>query len=571
MKTSRLGRTLAIFRLALSFWGDSRRINRARRRDSEALFRQHEEEIYRQGAVRFRETALSLGGLIIKVGQFLSARTDLLPLAFTRELAALQDQVPPAPWEAVKELMEEAWGKPLDALFTSIEMDPVAAASLGQVHRATLPDGTAVAVKVQRPDIVDLAQIDLSALGIIMRVLERYTRAGRRINAHRLFEEFSTLVGQELDYRQEEAHLRRFAENFSQDPNVRVPRSWPDMTRERVFVMEYVSGGKLTDRNLLQEWGLNPGHLGDLLIEAYLKQIALYGFVQIDPHPGNFFADPEGRIIFLDFGMMADIPERELASVAGLVQAVLTRDATGVVNAVDQLGFIRSGASLRLLQKAVDVMLDQFSGTPLSPGPQLDRAVADFQDFLYEEPLEFPARYMFLGRAIGMLFGLVSTLNPGIDWMAVLKNRALPILEERERGRGPSWADQAAGLVGRLLGENAGRTVGTVASLGWREAQNWVKVPGQLRRVLSLLETGDLATQPEMTGVMRRLDRLGDLGEARLHALWAMLALLAAAAMHIAWPRAEWAAWVAAIVAGLLLVRSWWDARRARRRTKRRR
>jgi len=184
---NRLRRTLAIFRLAISYWGDSRQIERARRLlPDEAA--QREEAILTAGGIRFRKTALQLGGLIIKVGQFLSARTDILPLAFTRQLSQLQDAVPEAPWTAVSQLMEEQWEVPLASILTAIDPHPVAAASLGQVHRAILPDGRVVAVKVQRPEIDRLAAIDLAALSVIMGVLERWTRVGRRVSARRLFE-----------------------------------------------------------------------------------------------------------------------------------------------------------------------------------------------------------------------------------------------------------------------------------------------------------------------------------------------------------------------------------------------
>ncbi|MCY0898311.1 MAG: AarF/UbiB family protein [Firmicutes bacterium] len=564
--TSRIRRTLVLFRLALSYWGDSRRLAAARRQLSDDAFRAREAAIYRDGAIRFRTTALALGGLIIKVGQFLSARTDILPLAFTRELSALQDQVPPAPWPAVKALMEEEWGVPLDALFLHIDPDPIAAASLGQVHRGQLKDGQWVAVKVQRPEIQRLATIDLSALAIIMRVMERWTRVGRRLNATRLFREFQDLVHHELDYHREVQHLERFYKNFASDPQVRVPRPYPELTRSRVFVMEYMSGAKVTDSDALRAMGVEPAIIGDVLVRAYLKQIALDGFVQLDPHPGNFFVDQSGCVIFLDFGMMAEIPASDLQAVVALTEGVLRKDAGLVVQALSDLGFIRPVASPRLVKRAVAFMLERLAGTPLKPGPALDRAVSEFQDFLYHEPLEFPARYMFLGRAIGMLFGLVSQLNPQLDWMSFLQREALPLIQRRQRDEWPAWVQQVGDWLGLALGDATAATVQMLLAAGWREVSAWLKLPGRLNALVSLMDQGELATLPELTPVMRRLDRLVDLGEARFFLLLGFGLAGLAAASHYWWPCHPAIVGAGVVLALVALAQAWRLRRRAARR-----
>lgn len=566
---SRIARTLAIFRLAVSYWGDSRRIARARRDLPPTEADQREAAILKAGAIRFRETALRLGGLIIKVGQFLSARTDLLPLAFTRELTALQDQVPEAPWDDVCALMEREWGRPIQEIFESVEEHPVAAASLGQVHRARLHDGREAAIKVQRPEIQRLAHIDLGALSVIMRVLERSTRVGRRINATRLFDEFQALVEHELDYRQEARYLERFRDNFADEADVVVPDLMPEYTKRRVFVMQYVSGTKLTEVDRLVRQGLVPAKLGDILIRAYLKQIAFDGFVQIDPHAGNFFADESGRIIFLDFGMMAEVPKEDLAAIVRLIQGILGRNTDQVVGAIGDLGFVRPTASPRLLKRAVSFLLDRLSGVPLDPGPQMDRAVAEFQDFLYHEPLEFPARYMFLGRAIGMLFGLVSRLNPDIDWMDILKREALPLLSEHQRDASPDWVRQVGRWAETILGASTGALVETAAGAGWRQIADAAQIPGQMRRVLTLIENGDLATQPEATHVLRRLDQLADAEQARLSLMWALALAAMAVGVGRVWPH-PWATWVLGALAVVMAVRSGVQGRRGRRRLRRR-
>lgn len=563
---SRLTRTLAIFRLALSYWRDSRRIDTARRRLDAVAFQEREAAIYREGGVRFRDTALRLGGLIIKVGQFLSARTDVLPLAFTRELSQLQDQVPAAPWSDVRPLLIREWGRPVEEMLSSIDTEPVAAASLGQVYRARLLDGREVAVKVQRPGIERLADIDLGALRVVMRVVDRTTRVGRRVNAVRLFEEFEALVWQELNYEQEVRNLERFGANFSDEPQVRVPAPIASLTRRRVFAMDYATGVKLTDLAGIKDLGLEPRILGDILIRAYLKQIAVDGFVQIDPHAGNFFADPEGRVIFLDFGMVGEIPPGDLRAVGALLKGILAKDTDMVLKAIDDLGFVRPGTPVRVMRGAVQFLLERLSGTPLEPGAEMDRAVAQFQDFLYHEPLQFPARYMFLGRAIGMLFGLVSGLNPDIDWLDVLKREALPLIAAVQRDDLPGWLSGALQATRGLLGpDNQGLVEGVVGA-GWTSLSGWFKVPGQARRVLDLLEQGHLGTEPELTAVMRKLDRLADLSQARLALTWALAWALAGAAAHRLWPHAYWIEGCLGLLVLWQLLRAWRRGRPPRRR-----
>ncbi len=540
-------RSAAIFSLALSYWRDSRRITAARARLGESEAVRRENQILMEGGVRFRKTALRLGGLIIKVGQFLSARSDILPLAFTRELAQLQDQVPEAPWAEVRSLMAAEWGDLLSTEFSHIEEHTLAAASLGQVHYARLQNGREVAIKVQRPGIQELAAIDLRALGVVMRVVQRATRVGRRINAARLFEEFRGLVKRELDYHQEVDHLVRFRSNFQEDPQVVVPDVVPELTRERVFVMEYTPGVKLTDLDELNRLGLSPAHLAGVLVRTYVKQIAVDGLVQIDPHAGNFFADSQGRLILLDFGMVAQLPTQDLDGIITLIQGLLSKNVDVVLVAMENLGFVRPTASRRLLRRAVGFLLDRLSGVALEPGVQMDRAVEDFQDFLYQEPLEFPARYMFLGRAIGMLFGLISQLQPDFEWMTFLRKEALPLFQGRQQGNAPPWIAAVGSWAGSLLGTEVGGSLQTVLDMGWNRLGDAARIPGQLHRVLSLMESGELATAPELTAMTRQIDRLAAISQARLRLLWAGFLAFAAWTAHHLWHGQSWIVWLLAL------------------------
>ena len=527
---SQLKRTLAIFRLALSYWRDYRIIQRFQRQMPLAAAEQAAEEVYRQGGIRFRDEALRLQGLIVKVGQFLSARTDVLPLAFTRELQQLQDQVPAAPFEGIRAEIEKAFNQKLDEIFEEFETHPIAAASLGQVHKARLAvKHDQVAVKVRRPGIEELAKIDLNALGRIMKILRRWTRIGHRIDTVQLFEEFQQSVHRELDYVREQAHLLRFRQNFSKWDNVKVPDAYEDYIHSNVLVMEYVEGIKLSDVEKLRQYDLNPHELASTLVEAYLKQIVIDGFVQIDPHPGNFFAGLDGRLIFLDFGMMSDIPSEHIDVFGRLIEEALARNAAGVVDAMIDLGFVLPSANMEILTRAVDVMLKQMRGVPLQEGSALSGLVRDFQDFLYEEPLQFPAQYMFLGRAIGMLFGLVSHLEPDLDWMALLKDKALPMINEKRvlwDNQYYQWiraqVEQVFGPAGKLAWDRAAEKIALWGQIGLR-------LPESLDKTLTRVGRGSVQTRPELTSVLRRLDHLsGQVNLAVFLVSAGMMAILAA-------------------------------------------
>lgn len=501
-------RTAAVFALALSYWRDARRIARLRQGFRGRGLAPGEGAVYAEGGRRFRLEAVRLGGLLIKVGQFLSARADVLPVEFTRELAALQDEVPAAPFDRVRDTIERAYDAPIDRIFAEFDEIPLAAASLGQVHRAVLrAEGRAVAVKVARPGIRALAATDLAALRTIMRALGRFTRVGRRIDAVALYREFESLVAEELDYLHEQDNLIAFGRAFAGQPGVKVPAAFPEWTRRSVLVMELVCGAKLTDGDRLRAWGLDPRALAERLVDVYLQQIVVDGRVQIDPHAGNFFADRAGRLVLLDFGMCAEIPRRELPFAAQLVEGILRQEARPVAEALRGLGFLRPDADLTLLVRSLDVLLRQIGGTRLTPGPELDQAVRDFQDFLYQEPLRFPAKYLFLGRAIGMLFGLVAQLAPDLDWVDLLKSRALPLIDQVLRAE-TGWQRMVGEWAAGLFGPAAGVAVSRMAR---EAAEAWARqrrVPQTLDRVLMALEGGEVTVRPEMNPMLRRIDRL---------------------------------------------------------------
>lgn len=550
-------RTWAVFCLALSFWGDARAYARAERLPSdrrEPVRRQ----IWQRAGERLRDRALSLGGLLIKVGQFLSARADLFPTEFLRPLQALQDQVPPAPWAAVAARLAEAYGPRWEQELGTVEEQALAAASLGQVHRGRLAaTGEPVALKIQRPGIETLVAVDLGALRQVLRVVERVVPVARRLGVMALLAEFEAMVARELDYQQEAAAMEAFAHRYRDRPGLYVPIAYRAWTRRTVLVMEYVEGARFTDVPA----GPSPATLARRLVDLYLDQILVQGLVQVDPHPGNFLVDAQGRLVLVDFGMVMAFSEAERRWMTRLVLAAVAGRAGAVVAALEALGFIRPEADRVLLRQALSLLLRQLGQARLEPGPETERLAAVVQEFVYEKPLQFPARYLFLGRALGILFGLLTRLAPDLDWVAILREEGLPRVA-RVQEAGAAWEALLGAVLGAIGGEQAawaGQQWAQAFAEAWRR---WRELPGRMLELVEQWEGGTVPTRPQWSPLLRRLD----LVERRLAQLnWTLLAgLLAAAAYLHPWSGGGRLSWALYALAALAFLKGWWAGRSRR-------
>jgi predicted unusual protein kinase regulating ubiquinone biosynthesis (AarF/ABC1/UbiB family) len=450
---------------------------------------------YRNAAIRFRALATRLGGVWIKVGQFLSARLDILPETITSELAGLQDEVDPEPFEAMRKVVEGEFGVPLEERFADFDPHPLASASLGQVHRAKLHGGESVVVKVQRPDIHDLIQVDLAALNRVIGWLKRYPPITRRADLDALLVEFSRTLWEEVDYLAEADNARRFGEMFRDDPDVRIPNVYGDYTTVRVLTLEDVYFTKITDYAAIGALGVDLAEVAERLFRTYLWQIFVVGFFHADPHPGNLFVEPlepDGwRLVFVDFGMVGHVTPQAKQGLRDLAIAIGTRNLDRLIQAYQRLGVLLPSADIERIRQAEAALFDRLWGKSMRElirtHPQDMRQFAkEFRDVMYEMPFQVPEDMIFLGRCVAILSGMCTGLDPEFNLFEGLQPFAEQLLAEE----GGDWLGEIFGLLAeqaKALSTLPTRLDTTLGKIERGEVLVTVKVTPDLERQLKIL------------------------------------------------------------------------------------
>src|SRR5207253_8299871 len=307
--------------------------------------------------VAFRETALELGVLLIKLGQFLSSRVDLLPERAIAILSSLQDEVPPAPFDHVVQVIESELGKPIEEIFSILERKCTAAASLGQVHKAVLAStGETVAVKIQRPHSEQLIRMDLRTLRFVIWLLTRFVNMDEFIDLMGVYHEFKRTVYEEIDYVREAENAKRFQEMFKDNPMIYIPRVYDEYVSRRVLVLEWIDGIKINDYAALDAAGISRLEVAKRTICAYFYQFFEIGFFHADPHPGNIFVQPgqsptEPTVAFVDFGMVGSLTRTTKQGLRDLFLGFVVNNPHGMVAALAHLGFIGEGANLAAIER----------------------------------------------------------------------------------------------------------------------------------------------------------------------------------------------------------------------------
>lgn len=385
---------------------------------SEEAQRAERDALDRRSAERLYKACIELRGAVLKLGQFASTRRDLLPPAYVEALSRLQDQVPPVPFDRIAERVQAELGAPIEELFASFDAEPIAAASLAQVHGAVLPDGTKVAVKVQVPDVEELVEGDLSLFSLLA---SSFGDLAPGLDLVTVAAELGRSVREELDYRLEAERSRRMAEDLAGDQAVLVPRVHDRFSSARVLTLDRIEGEKLIDfLDRARQEGNEAGRDRVLaaLVGSYTGQILGRGRFQADPHPGNFLVCPDQRLALLDFGAIRELDEGERQAYVALTGAVIARDRKRAADLLEKLGFaVREGADPEALHRFADLFLDAFRPDPDRPLADLDPRAA-FDEALAlgrKSPILIPHHFVQIGRVLAAIAGLLLAYRPRID------------------------------------------------------------------------------------------------------------------------------------------------------------
>ncbi|MFT9847277.1 ABC1 kinase family protein [Aneurinibacillus sp. REN35] len=418
---NRYYRIFVIVSMTIRFFLQIWWFHRTHRSTGRTEAREQWEALVAKQAREYKRTALKLGGLLIKMGQFLSTRADIMPRAFTVELTDLTDRVPSIPWEKSKVIIEQELNQPIENVFMSLSERPVASASIGEVYEGQLYNGERIALKVQRAGIEKIIDADFAATRVVVRLAKRFTRFGKNMDLNALYRELHRTISRELDFRKEYAHAKRFAQMYENNPAIQVPRYYEEWMTRRILVMEWVEGAKVVDHAFLDAHGIDRNVLVQRLTDLFLQQVLLHGFFHADLHPGNVFIRSDGTIVLLDFGMVGEIKQEARQHIQTLIQAVVLKDYELMVQALDSLQFLTPQADREQVKVALQVGLEMYFNRAFEAldDEVIEEIQLQIQDFVQAQPIQLPAEYAFLGRAVSTVVGVVTTIKPDVDFLEV--------------------------------------------------------------------------------------------------------------------------------------------------------
>ena len=443
----------------------------------------------RKIAVDVRETLLELGPTFIKVGQLFSTRADLFPSEFVDELSKLQDQVPAFSYDQVVSIVEADLGKPINVLYCHFDPIPLAAASLGQVHRAQLVTGEEVVVKVQRPGLKKLFTIDLEILKGITRYFQNHPDWGQGRDWMGIYDECCKILWEEIDYLNEGRNADLFRRNFRDESWVKVPRVYWRYASPRTLTLEYLPGIKISHYEAIEAAGLDRKNIAKLSAQAYLQQILEGGFFHADPHPGNLAVSSEGGLIFYDFGMMGQVKSLTREKLMGTFFGIAQKDADRVIESLVDLGALVPTSDLGAVRRSVQFMLDNFMDKPFE-SQSIGAISDDLYEIAYGQPFRFPATFTFVMRAFSTLEGVGRGLDPNFNFMEVAKPFAMKLMSN----------ENPSGNSGSLFDEISRQAI--------QVSNSAFGLPRRVEDTLDKLERGDLKVRVQSSETDRLLRKL---------------------------------------------------------------
>ena len=375
-------------------------------------------------AERLRLAFEELGPSFIKLAQVLSTRPDLIPSTYTQEFERLQDRVPPFPYEEARAIIEEEITEPFETVFRQFERIPIAAASIAQVHRAVLMDGTKVIVKVQRPEIRENLESDMDILYYVAKLLETYVPDSRYLNPTGIVSEFEKTVLKELDFIVEGRNCQRFWNNFHGFEGVHIPKTFQNLMTDKVLVLERIDGVRIDDLDGIAKMGLDPREIARRAMDAYFKMVLVDGIFHGDPHPGNLIVMKDGAIGFMDFGITGQINEETKTLLSNVFMALIQKDFDSLVDVLIMLGLVPENTDIdefrRLLKSDLRDLIEPLYGLSMN---EIDfaRYLDETLDIIVKHKTRVPSDLLLLDKVVMMLEGIVLKLDPEIDIMEAMK------------------------------------------------------------------------------------------------------------------------------------------------------
>ena len=381
-------------------------------------------------AERFLLALEELGPTFIKLGQLLSTRADLLPPAYIQQLQKLQDQLPPFPFDQVAECLERELGRPYGNVFAQFNPVPIAAASIGQVHKATLKTGQEVAVKVKRPGIEKILATDIEILYDLAGFIDKYGLWKDMYNFREIVREFEHMLSEETNFILEGQHAQNFRAHFRNEATVYVPDIYWPYTTPQILTMEFVNGIKLTNLEEINRQGLNRQLIAHRLINAYFYQIFIHGFFHADPHPGNLSVLPGERIVFVDFGIVGKLDDETRLKISDFILGLVQKDTAAIIRAADELGVIPDYINRPLLYHDVDKLREKYYLRSLSEINLAD-SINEFMQLALKYRMRLPSQLTLLGKALVTVEGVGRQLDPNLQVAEIARPLGARIFRER--------------------------------------------------------------------------------------------------------------------------------------------
>lgn len=438
---------------------------------------------------RMRMAVEELGPTAVKFAQVLSNRPDILPEPLIKEFEKLQDKVPPFPFAKAKEIVEHETGMYLEDIFKEFDEKPLASASIGQVHRATLMTGEEVVVKIQRPNVKSIVEQDLGLMRDLVNRTDRYLKKQGLLNAHDIVHAFERSMGKELDYRSEARNIDRFRAQYKDFKTFYIPRAYREFSTDKVLIIEFVRGCKLTDAAQMKAWGYNPKKILETGMHIYLTQIFEFGLFHADPHPGNVLVRRDGVICLIDFGMVGQLMSHDKYAFAGVFIAMSRQDPRAMASAMRQLALDDNITDMRAFEYDLNELIEDYATLDVSEASIVDMNNA-LQKIMFDYQMKVPGSIFLIFRAFAILEGIGKTMYPEFETYEFIKPYGLKILKERLK-------------PANLFEEISHKTTQLTTFLG--------SLPSEIKTLLQKAQNGKLHFEIELQGygyLLKKMDSL---------------------------------------------------------------